>query len=500
MEAAGSQDNGTLIALAPATPARLTLQARKADLRVPADSSPPTTEVHAPLALLDQGWARDVRMLIDRSGYLVEVRAGVPASPGAERLVGPCLPGMPNLHSHAFQRAFAGHTESRRPGGGDSFWSWRERMYGFANRITPEQMAAIARWVHVEMLLAGYTAVAEFHYVHHAPGGTPYADRAEMSLAVVAAARQAGIGITHLPVLYGHAGFGGASPLPEQARFVNDVDGLMRIVERVAAAHGDDDGVRTGIAPHSLRAVTPEALGEALDAVRGSDTPVHLHIAEQTREVRECIAWCGLRPVAWLLDHFDVDSRWCLVHATHMSATEARALAATGAVAGLCPTTEANLGDGLFASPTWVEARGWLGIGSDSNCAIDPLAELRLLEYGARLAHRRRAVHADEEQPSPGLWLYRAAAAGGAQALGIASGRLAAGARADLVVLDPDHIQIRDTAPADLLDSLLFSPGSNPVRDVMAGGHWCVRDRHHSLAEQARLEFLAVRRTLLDGQ
>jgi formimidoylglutamate deiminase len=448
-------------------------------------------------ALLPRGWARDVLFEIGADGDLAAVlpdAASHPARRYAPSAPGPVIPGMPNVHSHAFQRAMAGLTE-RSGGGGerDSFWTWRQLMYDFAGRLTPMEVEAIAAQLYVEMLKAGYTAVGEFHYLHHDLDGRAYADPAEMSERVIAAARAAGIGLTHLPVLYAHGGFGGAPPRPEQARFVSGLEPFLALVAALRRRHAGDPQLRVGIAPHSLRAVSPALLADAVRGLRGEDAeaPVHVHVAEQTKEVEDCLAWSGKRPVQWLLDHQPVDRRWCLVHATHMTAEETRAVAASGAVVGLCPTTEANLGDGLFPAPDYLAAGGLIGIGSDSHVSVSPMEELRWLEYGERLESRRRNVLAKEA--SVGATLYRAALEGGAQALARPIGRLAAGARADLLVIDGEAPTLLGKTGDRLLDACVFAGNVNPVRDVMVGGRWVVQERHH-LAEEA--VFARVRSTV----
>ncbi len=445
-------------------------------------------KLFAPLAFLPEGWAADVLLEVDAAGHFAGVTRG--AAPGsAARLAGPVLPGMPNLHSHAFQRAMAGLAEHAGAGGGQeaSFWTWREVMYRFVAAITPQQLEAIAAQLYVEMLKAGYTAVGEFHYLHHGPGGEPYDDMAEMSRRTIAAAQATGIGITQLPVLYGYGGFGGREAGAGQRRFLNDPGSLLRIVETLKASHEDNPQVRIGIAPHSLRAVTPETLREVLQGLDALDAtaPIHLHIAEQMKEVEDCEAWCRQRPVEHLMETAPPDKRWCLVHATHMNAVETAAVAACGAVAGLCPTTEANLGDGLFPAENYLAHGGRWGIGSDSHISVSPIEELRWLEYGQRLLHRRRNLLAEgPSRPSVGARLYGMALAGGAQALGRPIGRLAAGCRADLVVLDPDSPALAGRSDDVLLDALVFAGNVNPVRDVMVGGRWVVEAGRH--AQEAR--------------
>ena len=451
------------------------------------------TALFAETALLPDGWAAQVRLEIDAQGDLAAVETGASAA-GAERLAGVVLPGMPNLHSHAFQRAMAGLAERLAPGEA-SFWTWREVMYRFLERIGPKELRAIAAQLYVEMLEAGYTAVGEFHYLHHQPDGRAYADPAELSWAILEAQRATGIGLTHLPVLYMAGGFGGLQPEPGQRRFLNDLDGFARLLESLSGRLAGEPDLRLGIAPHSLRAVPDEALRAALGMLDRLDpgAPIHIHVAEQAREVRECLAWCGERPVAHLLEVAPVGRHWCLVHATHMDDEETAALAQSGAVAGLCPTTEANLGDGLFELAAFLAAGGRFGIGSDSHVSVSPVEELRWLEYGQRVTRLRRLVAASEDEPHCGARLWRAALAGGAQALGRRIGQLAPGYRADLVTIDHDHPLLAGRSGDLLLDSLVFAGNANPVRDVIVGGRWRVRDGRHPERERIAA---AYRRTI----
>ncbi len=447
--------------------------------------------VFAERALLPDGWASNVRIEIGGQGDITAVKRDAEPA-GAHRAGGPVVPGMPNLHSHAFQRAMAGLAERIGHGAaaGDSFWTWRQLMYGFVNRLAPAQVEAIAAQLYAEMLKAGYTAVAEFHYLHHDLDGRPFADPAEMSERIIAAAKATGIGLTLLPVLYGAGGFGGLPAAEGQRRFLNDAGRFLKLIETLRGRHGGDPQIRIGIAPHSLRAVTPEMLREAVEGVRAMDaaTPIHIHIAEQTKEVDDCLAWSGQRPVEWLLARQPVDRHWCLVHATHMTTAETRDLAASGAVAGLCPTTEANLGDGIFPAEAFFGASGRFGIGSDSHISVSPVEELRWLEYGQRLVSRRRNVLLPGGDPEGhvGAALWRGALAGGAAANGRALGRIAAGARADLVILDPRSPALLQREGDALLDALIFAGNANPVRDVFVGGRHVVEDGHH-IAEHALL-------------
>jgi formimidoylglutamate deiminase len=447
----------------------------------------------APHALLPGGWARDVLLVWDAAGTLLGVTPEAAGLAGVRRAGGPVIPGMPNLHSHAFQRAFAGLTEYRGAGD-DSFWSWREHMYRFAGALTPDALEDIATQLYIEMLRAGYTSVCEFHYIHHDHDGTPFAEPAEMSLRLVAAAQRAGIGLTLLPVLYQASGFGGRAPLPGQRRFIYAVDALLRIVERVR-----DSGTCCGIAPHSLRAVPPQALQAALEGMQAIDAhaPIHIHIAEQQREVDDCLAWSGARPVQWLLDHAPVDARWCLVHATHVDGAELQRMAASGATVGLCPSTEANLGDGIFPGADYVAARGAWGIGSDSHACVDAAEELRLLEYTQRLALQRRNVLASAAMPQVAERLWLDATAGGARASGRAVAGLAPGQRADFVVLSADGT-MQGLTPSQILASHLFAQHrGSAVSEVVVGGRSRVSDGRHADEVAARERFVAARTALL---
>lgn len=447
---------------------------------------------HAERALLPSGWARNVRFEVGASGLLEQVLPDA-GSEGAERLHGPVLPGMPNLHSHAFQRAMAGLAEvAGNPN--DSFWTWRELMYRLVGRLSPEQMEVIARQLYVEMLKAGYTAVAEFHYVHHDPAGRPYADPAELALCISRAARDSGIGLTLLPVLYSHAGFGGLPPNEGQRRFIHSTDSYLALQQRLHEALPADQGL--GLCFHSLRAVTPDQLATVLAAEDGA-RPIHIHIAEQQKEVDDCLAWSGRRPLQWLYEHAPVDPRWCLVHATHAEADEVQAMARSDAVAGLCLTTEANLGDGIFPAVDFLAQGGRLGIGSDSHVSVSVVEELRWLEYGQRLRDQRRNRLYRPEQPQVGRTLFDAALAGGAQALGQPVGALAVGSRADWIVLDGTDPYLATAEGDALLNRWLFAGGDRQVRDVMVGGRWVVRNGHHPAEEATAWAFAEVLRTVL---
>lgn len=417
------------------------------------------------------GWQADAVLGVDADGRVLE-----PSGSTGEAIGNWVLPGMPNLHSHAFQRAMAGLAE-RKGRSDDSFWSWRETMYAFAAAIGPDELKAIAAQLYVEMLKAGYTQVCEFHYLHHQADGTPYVQSEAMSLALIEAAREAGIALTLLPVLYISGGFDGRALTARQRRFGHTVDGYLRLLETLRKHESDD--LHVGIALHSLRAVPEAAMREVLASDIAKACPIHIHIAEQIGEVQDCLATRGARPVEWLFEHVDVDARWCLVHATHLTEAEALQLARSGAVAGLCPTTEANLGDGLFPLAAYQDAGGTLGIGSDSHISISPVEELRWLEYGQRLTSGHRNIAARAQDVSVGETLWRAALHGGAQASGLPIGALRSGARADLIVLDENSPLLAARDARSMLDSFLFAGNTPLVRDVMCGGEWVVHDFRH---------------------
>lgn len=437
--------------------------------------------IFAEMALLSDGWARDVRLSID-GGCLSRIDAGVTAGADDEA-VAILVPGMPNLHSHAFQRGMAGLAETRGPGA-DSFWSWREVMYRFALTMTPDQVEAVAAQLYAEMLEVGFTRVGEFHYLHHDRDGNPYANIAEMAERIAAAADVTGIALTLLPVFYAHSGFGGQQPNEGQRRFINDVNRFGRLLDASRKAVQNLNQAVVGVAPHSLRAATPDELNEILPFA--SDGPVHIHIAEQVKEVEDCLAWSGKRPVEWLLDNQPVDRRWCLIHATHMTDAETIAMATSGAVAGLCPITEANLGDGAFNGTLFRQHGGAFGIGSDSNVLIGLHDELRQLEYSQRIQHKARNVLADPGQ-SNGRALFDEAVAGGTRALlpgGVAG--IAAGAPADLVALDAHHPNLTGKTGNAILDTWVFAGGCLVEAVWVAGEKRVERGRHLRRDEIAR--------------
>ncbi len=450
-------------------------------------------------ALLPTGWARDVLLSWNEQGFLTDVKTQCVCPADTLQAAGPVLPGMPNLHSHAFQRAFGGLTEYRGAAQ-DSFWSWRSLMYRFAAAITPDQLEAIATGLYVEMLEAGYTSVCEFHYVHHDHDGRPYADDMALSMCLLRASARAGIGLTLLPVLYQTSGFGASPPSEGQRRFIRSTDNMLALLQKLKPLC-EAQGARLGLAPHSLRAVPPDSLREALDGLQAMDAkaPVHIHIAEQTAEVDACLAWSGQRPVEWLLDHAPVDARWCLVHATHMGAEEGMRAARTGAVAGLCPSTEANLGDGIFDAASWLQGGGRWGVGSDSHACVNAAEELMSLEYSQRLATRQRNVLATAEQPSVATAMTLAAVAGGAQASARPVAGLAAGQQADLLVLDAQHLLLRDLpSPETMLSAHVFaSHRQSALLQVWVGGRLRVQSGRHALHDSALSDGVTARQQLL---
>jgi formimidoylglutamate deiminase len=462
-------------------------------------------------ALLESGWHPDVRIAVDDRGYIARIDAGGAANQsaaaiqtaGAEQVPGFVVPGMANAHSHAFQRGMAGNTEYRLSAR-DSFWTWRQAMYALANRITPPDLELVAAQLFVEMLKAGYTSVAEFHYLHRQPGGVAYTATNELWRAVASAADTAGIALTFLPTLYQTSDFGSQPLKPEQSRFAMTTDEFLRAIEtRVSAErHLASPRIRTGAAFHSLRAVPLETLREAVGKLASIDAnmPVHIHIAEQLQEVEACRASTGRRPIELLLETGLVGARWCLVHATHATPAELKGIATAGAAVCVSISTEANLGDGFFDAERFLKSKGRLCIGSDSQASVCPAEELRWMEYQARLRKRRRGVLADSSEPHVGARLWREAARQGAAALGQPAGAIAQGARADWLVLDPEHASMAGASADTALDHLIFAGGSAAIRDVMVGGSWVVKDRRHAAEERLAGPFQTLMARLADSE
>lgn len=447
------------------------------------------THIFARQALTADGWAENVRIAINNGKI-----EGLTADRHAESddfVAGIVIPGLANVHSHAFQRVLAGHTEQRGPAGKDNFWTWRSRMYALAGQIDAAAMKAIARQAYGEMLATGYTSVAEFHYLHNEPGESTTS--VAMFEAIVEAASESGIRLTYVPVLYERAGFTDPEPTKDQRRFALTVDQLVGHYENASSIAGSTTGgiFQTGIGAHSLRAVSAESLKQ-ISAVAAKDgVPMHMHIAEQQREVDQCFNEFNARPVEWLFDNYDVNENWCLVHATHIDEQEIESIARSGAVVGLCPSTEANLGDGLFPLQSYLEHGGLIAIGSDSHVSINPFEELRWLEYRQRLISQSRNVAAIGQQQT-GRSLFEMAANGGARACGQNSGQLAVGANADLIVLDDDSPMLAGHTTRSFLDALVFSGFTLPIDRVMVNGDWRVIEGRHLGEEQARSAYVAV--------
>ena len=455
--------------------------------------------LYAPEALLPEGWTRDVLIDISDEGAIAQVRRGWPTgAAGVELCGGPVVPGMPNAHLHSFQRAMGGLTE-RMGSEEDSFWTWREVMYDFMNRIGPAEAHAIAAQLYCELLKNGYTAVGEFHYLHHAPDGKRYARPSEMAFSYVRAAQETGIALTILPAVYAYSNFGEEPLLPEQKRFAATPDVVLDMLTELRQACRDHRDLQFGVAPHSLRAVSPAMLKDMLAGldVVDDEARIHILVSEQVKEVNDCLAWSDLRPVQWLLENMPLGPRWCLVHCTHLSSLETERLAASGAVAALCPTTEGNLGDGVFPFLRFREKGGRFAIGSGANVSLTPVEELRWLEYGQRLQLRRRNVAATPARRSVGTTLWSEAAHGGAQALGRPMGAIAPGLRADLVVLDAGHVHLEGRSGDRITDALLFLGNDRLVKHVMVAGRWLIRDGHHGEEAAIEARFRQVQTKLL---
>jgi formimidoylglutamate deiminase len=442
--------------------------------------------------LLPGGWAERVRIDIAQ-GRIDAVLVNVAPDTASERhAVG--IPGLPNLHSHAFQRGMAGLTEVPRSTG-DSFWTWRDTMYRFVDAIGRDDIEALAAFAYMEMLEAGFVRVGEFHYVHHDRGGRRFADPAELAGGIAAAADEAGIGLTLLPAFYAHSGFGGAAPDARQARFLNDIDSYATLLEHTRRAVANLDDAVVGVAPHSLRAVTLGELAAVIGLAQGG--PVHLHIAEQLQEVDDCVNWYGRPPLTWLMDTVEVDDRWCLIHATHVDSPELKRIAASGAVVGLCPITESNLGDGIFPATQFLAVGGRFGIGSDSNVLIDAAEELRVLEYSQRLSLRARNVMTKGDGRSTGRTLFDCALEGGSRALGVSASCLSVGAAADLISLDANHDALIDRSGDAVIDGWIFAARLPVVDCVWRFGRKVVSSGRHHKRDQIASRYRASLTRLL---
>ena len=440
--------------------------------------------------LLADGWANEKTLTIEQ-GVITDISSGYVA--GAERAKGAVIPGMVNCHSHAFQRAFAGFSEQGSEGN-DSFWTWRNIMYKFLGQLNAKDVQVIASQLYIEMLKTGYTRVAEFHYLHHEIDGKNHENLAAMAKAIFDAAKDSGIGLTLLPVLYRFSGFGPEVATDGQKRFINSVEQFNDLVSECFNLAKKQDNCNVGIAPHSLRAVDKSSLLAAVEHVRMLDAqaPIHIHIAEQQKEVEDCLTHYGQRPVQWLLNNAELDKNWCLIHATHIDEQERQGIIASKAIAGICPTTEANLGDGIFPTDEFLLENGTFAIGSDSHISVNPIEELRWLEYAQRLSKQKRALLANNEQKSVGLNLWQKAAAGGAQSTNSNTGALAINKQADLLVLDDSQLRLFAHDDKHLLDSIIFASQRNPILDVMVNGQWIIRDTEHVLGQESAERFAQV--------
>jgi len=446
-------------------------------------------KLYAERILLINGWAVDKTLTIT-DGIIVDITSG--KEPNATIANGVVIPGMINCHSHAFQRAFAGFSEQGSEGK-DSFWTWRSVMYKFLAQLTSEDAQIIAKQLYIEMLKAGYTRVAEFHYLHHDIDGGNYSKNglATMAKAIFIAAKESGIGLTMLPVLYQYAGFGQKTPNDGQKRFINSITKFNKLVSDCFALTKEFTNTNIGIAPHSLRAVDKESLTQAVSHVRKLDknAPIHIHIAEQQKEVEDCLQFYGQRPVQWLLNNIECDKHWCLIHATHIDEHERKGMINTQAIAGICPTTEANLGDGIFPTAEFLVDGGIFAIGSDSHISVNPIEELRWLEYAQRLIKQQRAILASNEQPSVGQYLWQKAVKGGAQSTNSNTGYLSIGKQADLLILDKAQTQLFANSEQNLLDSLIFASQQNVISDVMVNGNWVICKKQHVDEKQSSKDF-----------
>jgi formimidoylglutamate deiminase len=444
-------------------------------------------------SLSNNGWISNSLISVSSAGVIESIISDSELTEDAELIKGTLLPAIPNLHSHAFQRAFAGFTESRGQAN-DSFWSWRKIMYQFVDKLNPQQVFVIARQLYIEMLKAGYSSVAEFHYLHHSPSGKAYDDPAEMSHQLVKAAKEVGINLTLLPVYYRYSGFNDQLATEGQRRFIHQPDDYARLLDILFKHYQAEPFIRIGMAPHSLRAVSVVDIRKAIDVLDHYDAkaPIHIHIAEQMAEVNDCLAHTGQRPVQHLYDNFEVNERWTLIHATHINEQETWEMAESGAVTGLCPTTEANLGDGIFPATLYLEQKGTFGIGSDSHSSVSAIEELRLLEYGQRLKHQQRAILCDEETTSVGRTLFQGALAGGAQALGHKTGKIVVGYQADWLTLDENNPSLFSKTDDQILDAMVFSTNSNPISQVYVAGKIVIEEGRHILEEESLNAFRKV--------
>lgn len=447
-------------------------------------------------AFLGHSWAKDIRLCIDSNGLISHLEENALAQESDHRL-SIVIPGLVNCHSHSFQRAMAGLTEYQLSPT-DTFWSWRKTMYHFANLVSPEDLQHIASYLYMEMIKHGYTSVAEFHYVHHQPDGRPYSSVSQLSQSIINAANIVGINLTLLPVLYMNADFGDQPLLDEQKRFANSLEGYLAIYEQAARYCSAQHQHRVGLALHSLRAVPTKIITDVINFSKSmaDSCPIHIHIAEQTKEVDQSLKVLGKRPIEWLLDSYDIDKNWCLIHATHMTKEETAQVVKSGATVGICPTTEGNLGDGFFPLQSYLDQGGYIAIGSDGNTCTNPAEELRWLEYGQRLLSRTRNIASDNEERHTGTNLYKHCLVGGARSIGQKTGMLKLGFRADLLVLDECSADLSSISDDYIIDTLLFGTSKSLIKSVMINGEWKITNFNHVNQEQIRENFVSATRAL----
>jgi formimidoylglutamate deiminase len=450
---------------------------------------------YAKRAYIEQCWQENVQISVDEQGIISAIKSDI-SEKNVPWINGPLIPGMPNLHSHAFQRAMAGLTEFAHAEQQDSFWSWRDKMYGMVDRLSPEHIRSITQYLYIEMLKAGYTSVAEFHYIHHDEQGKPYADIAEMAKQISAAADTCGIGLTITPALYSWSNFNDQPATHGQRRFINTTEQYLTLQQATAHAVSAKSHQYTGICFHSLRAVNSQQINEVLTAIP-TDRPIHIHISEQQKEVNDCLQWRGLRPVEYLYQHHTVDERWCLVHATHLTENEIQLIAQSKAVVGICTTTEANLGDGFFPLPEYLKLQGRFGIGSDSHVSVNVPEEIRWLEYEHRLKTQQRNCLLNGRSGSSGKMLYQNALIGGAQALGQPVGAIAVGKRADWLVLDAKNPFVATADSSAIFDRWLFGNTQQLITDVAVGGKWVIQNGHHAAEDSTNESFIRTLHALM---
>ena len=432
--------------------------------------------IKAKSALLPNGWSDNVYVQIGNQGKISGVSFEAIEKKDAKTInVDFLLPAVANLHSHSFQRAMAGLTEKKGKDGNDSFWTWRDLMYKFLDLLTPEDILSITAFGQMEMLKAGFSSVAEFHYLHHQKNGNPYNSISQMSQSIIEASKETGIGLCLLPVLYERGGCDNRPLTKGQKRFGNNFDQFVKLINEVKIHSENTLNCNLGVAAHSLRAVRKESLEQIEKLLNG---PIHIHAAEQDQEVDEILSAYGQRPVEWLLNNMDINKRWCLIHCTQMTEDETIKLSKSGAVAGLCPVTEANLGDGIFNGLDFFNNNGTFGVGTDSNINISLIEELKMLEYSQRLSTKKRAVLSDKNR-STGRVLFDKSLFGGSLATQRETGEISIGKTADLISLDHNIIDLNERNKDTILDYLVFSSQGNAINNVWSAGSLVIDNGRH---------------------